>query len=131
MAFIKYKPLTPKFNFYKVITEYPKYIYDYVNEEEIIFAYQTSKDVALFTDQKIILFNKRGFSKNIKEISSVPYHSIVTSTVFFGYLSSEIKITLYNNYPLTLRFNSKIDKVTIKKTYLLIEEAVKNKLKTK
>lgn len=127
MAFIKFKPLTPKFNFYKEITDYPKYIYDYIDNENIIFAYRTRKDVALFTDRKIILFNKRGLSKQIKEISSIPYHSIVTSTVFFGYLSSEIKITLYNNYPLTLKFNSKIDKVTIKKTYLLIERSVKEK----
>lgn len=127
MAFIKFKPLTPKFNFYKEITDYPKYIYDYIDNEKIIFAYRTRKDVALFTDRKIILFNKRGLSKQIKEISSIPYHSIVTSTVFFGYLSSEIKITLYNNYPLTLKFNSKIDKVTIKKTYLLIERSVKEK----
>lgn len=131
MAFMKFKPLTPKFNFYKEITTFPKYIYDYIDDEKIIFGYQTKKDVALFTDQKIILFNKRGFSKNIKEISSIPYHSIVTSTVFFGYLSSEIKITLYNSYPLTLKFNSTIDKVTIKKTYMLIEKAVKNKLKNK
>jgi hypothetical protein len=36
MAFIKFKPLTPKFNFHKVIDELP---------------YQTYKDVALFTDK--------------------------------------------------------------------------------
>jgi hypothetical protein len=132
MAFIKFKPLTPVFNFHKQITkDYPKYIYDYINDEAIIFAYATKKDIALFTDKQIVLFNKRGFGKSIKEISAIPYHSIVTSSVFFGPLSSTIKLTLYNTFPLTLSFLNKIDKVIIKKTYMLIENKVKNKLKEK
>jgi hypothetical protein len=130
MAFIKFKPLTPKFNFYKEIKaeDIPKYVYDYINNEKIVYAYRTHKDVALFTDKQIVLFNKKGANKNIKEVSAIPYHSIVTSSVFFGKFTSEIKITLYNTYPLTLRFLSTIDKVTIKQTYMLIENKVKNKL---
>ncbi len=129
MAFMKFKPLTPKFNFHKEISlkEIPKYVYDYLNDETIFFSYQTHKDVALFTDKQIILFNKRGLGGSIKEVSVVPYHSIITTSVFFGKLTSEIRITLYNTYPLTLRFLSTIDKVTIKKTFMLIEEKVKNK----
>jgi hypothetical protein len=129
MAFIKFKPLTPKFNFHKEIKveDVPKYVYDYVNNEKIIFAYRTYKDVALFTDKQIILFNKRGTGNNIKEISAIPYHSMITTSVFFGQFTSEIKITLYNTYPLTLRFLRTIDKVTIKKTYMLIENKVKDK----
>ena len=127
MAFIKFKPLTPKFNFQREITEIPKYVHDYLDKEDILFAFQTSKDVALFTNKKIILFNKRGFGKHVKEVSSVPYHSIITSAVFFGSITSEIKLTLYNNFPLTLSFFSSVDKVTIKKTYMLIEKNVKNK----
>lgn len=130
MAFMKFKPLTPKFNFHKKIeqNDIPKYVGDYLsNDEQIIYAYRTHKDVALFTDCQIILFNKRGFSNNVKEISAIPYHSIVTTSVFFGQFSSDIKITLYNTYPLTLRFLSTIDKVTIKQTYMLIERKVKNK----
>lgn len=129
MAFMKFKPLTPKFNFHKEIKvdDIPKYVHDYINEEEIIFVYRTHKDVALFTDKQIILFNKRGSGNSIKEISAIPYHTIVTTTVFFGQFASEIKITLYNTYPLTLRFLNTIDKVTIKKTYMLIENKVKNK----
>jgi hypothetical protein len=130
MAFIKFKPLTPKFNFYKEIKtdDIPKYVYDYISNEKIIYAYRTHKDVALFTDKQIVLFNKRGAGKSIKEVSAIPYHSIVTTAVFFGKFTSEIKITLYNTYPLTLRFLSTIDKVTIKQTYMLIENKVKNKL---
>jgi len=130
MAFMKFKPLTPKFNFHKAIKadEMPKYVDDYVSEDEhIIFAYRTHKDVALFTDKQIILFNKRGFSNGIKEISAIPYHSMVTTSVFFGQFTSDIKITLYNTYPLTLRFLKTIDKVAIKQTYMLIEKNVKNK----
>lgn len=129
MAFIKFKPLTPKFNFHKVIDELPKYVHDYIDDEKVLFAYQTYKDVALFTDKQIVLFNKRGFGNNVKEISAIPYHSIVTTAVFFGKFTSEIKITLYNSFPLTLRFLSTIDKVTIKKTYMLIEDKVKNKFR--
>lgn len=129
MAFIKFKPLTPKFNFNKQISknELPKYVHDYITDENVIYAYRTSKDVALFTDKQIVLFNKRGIGKHVKEISAIPYHSIVTTAVFFGQLSSEIKITLYNTYPLTLRFLSNIDKVIIKETYMLIENKVKEK----
>jgi hypothetical protein len=130
MAFMKFKPLTPKFNFYKEvkIDEVPKYVYDYIISEKVIYAYRTHKDVALFTDKQIVLFNKRGASKSIKEISAIPYHSIVTTSVFFGKFTSEIKLTLYNTYPLTLRFLSTIDKITIKQTYMLIENKVKSKL---
>ncbi len=129
MAFIKFKPLTPKFNFHKQIdiTEMPKYVNDYIEGEKIVFAYRTHKDVAVFTDKQVVLFNKRGFGNNVKEISAIPYHSIVTTAVFFGSLVTDIKITLYNTYPLTLRFLSSVDKVIIKKTYMLIENAVKNK----
>lgn len=130
MAFIKFKPLTPKFNFHKEIKKYdvPKYVGDYISEDEqIVFAYRTHKDVALFTDKQIILFNKRGFSNNVKEVSAIPYHSMVTTSVFFGQFTSDIKITLYNTYPLTLRFLKTIDKVIIKQTYMLIEQKVKNK----
>ncbi|HHT37921.1 MAG TPA: PH domain-containing protein [Mollicutes bacterium] len=129
MAFMKFKPLTPKFNFNKQIStdELPKYVNDYINDEEVLFAYRTRKDVALFTDKQIVLFNKRGIGKHVKEISAIPYHSIVTSAVFFGQFTSQIKITLYNTYPLTLSFLSAIDKVAIKKTYMLIENKVKNK----
>lgn len=129
MAFIKFKPLTPKFNFHKQIEigEIPKYVNDYIDHEKIIFAYRTHKDVALFTNKKIVLFNRRGIKKNIKEVNSIPYHSIVTTSVFYGQFTSEIRITLYNTYPLTLRFLSTVDKVTIKKTYMLIENEVKNK----
>ena len=128
MAFIKFKPLTPRFNFKSEIKDnYPSYVYDYIHDEKIIFAYKTGKDVALFTDKQIILFNKRGFGSHIKEVSAIPYHSIVTSAVFFGQVNSLIKITLYNTYPLTLSFFKTIDKVEIKKTYMLIEEHVKNK----
>ncbi len=127
MAFMKFRPLTPKFNFYKEINALPKYVNDYIDDEEVLYSYRTRTDVALFTNKKIILFNKRGLGKNVKEINSVPYHSIITSSVFFGNISSEIKLTLYNTYPLTLRFLNTIDKVTIKKTYMLIEKSVKNK----
>ncbi len=130
MAFMKFKPLTPKFNFHKEIKidDIPKYVYDYISDEKIVYAYRTHKDVALFTTKQIVLFNKRGMGNNIKEISAIPYHSIVTTSVFFGKLTSEIRITLYNTYPLTLRFLSTIDKVTIKQTYMLVEKEVKNKL---
>ena len=129
MAFMKFKPLTPKFNFYKALSvdEIPKYVYDYINDEKLVFVYCTNKDVALFTDKQIILFNKRGLGNSVKEISAIPYHSIVTTSVFFGQFISDIKITLYNTYPLTLRFLKTVDKVTIKKTYMLIENKVKNK----
>lgn len=129
MAFIKFKPLTPKFNFHKQIEagEIPKYVNDYIQDDKVIYAYRTHKDVALFTDKQIVLFNKRGFGNNIKEISAISYHSIVTSSVFFGKFTSEIRITLYNTYPLTLRFLSTIDKVIIKKTNMAIESRVKNK----
>lgn len=129
MALMKFKPITPRFNFVKImdLQNIPKYVYDYVNDDKIIFAYRTYKDVAIFTNKRIILFNKIGIFKDVKEISSIPYHSIVTAAVYFGTVSSQIKLTLYNVYPVTLRFLSKIDKVKIKETFMVINERIKEK----
>ncbi|MDD3048520.1 MAG: PH domain-containing protein [Bacilli bacterium] len=132
MAFIKFKPLTPKFNFHSILSvkDMPKYVHDYIDKDEkVMFAYNTSKDVAIFTNKQIILFDKNGLFHNIKEISSIPYHSIVTSSVYFGAVTTEIRLTLYNTFPLTLRFLGSVDKVQIKYTYMLLQRQIKDKYK--
>lgn len=132
MAFVKFKPLTPKFNFYSILEhkDLPKYVHDYIgHDEKIMYAYKTRNDVALFTDKQIILFDKNGLFHNIKEISTIPYHSIVTSSVYFGIINTEIRLTLYNNFPLALKFLGTVDKVIIKYTYMLMQKHIKDKYK--
>ena len=60
MAYVKYKELTKYFNFNKEIEikELPKYVLDYVNDNEKIYkAYKTKRDKAVFTDKRMILFD--------------------------------------------------------------------------
>ena len=56
MAYIKYKEITKYFYFSKYLekSKLPKYVKDYVFDDEcILTAYKTSTDHGIFTDKKI------------------------------------------------------------------------------
>ena len=61
MAYIKFKELTKYFDF-KIETEpkdLPEYVIEYSSKEEkIILGYKNSKDYILFTDKKMVLFDR-------------------------------------------------------------------------
>lgn len=107
MAYIKFKELTKYFNFNKKIEigELPKYVLDYVLENEnIIAAYRTSRDRAVFTDKRMILFDVTPYTRN-KKIHILPYKNISTSAIMFGVTKSKILISFDSGYQLRLDFS--------------------------
>ena len=79
MAFIKFKPIASHFNFFVSMTknglstEDLNYIDD---EEEILLAFRSKRDLAIFTDKRIILIDKKGFRGFRKSIYAIKYESI-------------------------------------------------------
>lgn len=69
------------FNFYGEI-DIPKFIMEFVSiKEESLFAMKTIRDVALFTDKKILICDKQGITGEKTEYYAIPYKSIVTFSV--------------------------------------------------
>ncbi len=106
MAYIKYKELTRYFNFQNEVdsTTLPKYVLDYVSEDEkVLAAYKTKKDFGVFTDRKILLFDQQSLIGS-KEIHSIYYGSISTYSISFRLNLADMIIYLDSGYPMRLRF---------------------------
>ncbi len=121
MAYIKFKELTKYFNFNKKIEigELPKYVLDYVlDNEEIIAAYRTSRDRAVFTDKRMILFDVTPYTRN-KKIHILPYKNISTSAIMFGGSKAKLLISFDSGYQLRLDFSrmSPDDKKSLRLLY--------------
>lgn len=128
MAYIKYKELTKYFNFNKKIdtSSLPQYVLDYLyNGENIIASYKTSRDKAIFTDRRMILFDVTPIIKR-KKIHIIPYKSISTSAIVFNRKSSAILASFDSGYQIRLDFTlmSADDKTSLR---LLYYEIMKNK----
>ena len=106
MAYIKYKELTKYFNFSKEIDvkDLPSYVTDYLGKDEKIFkAYKTTRDKALFTDTRMILFDVNPIV-NSKKIHIIPYKSISSGAVLFKFKSGAILLSFDSGYQLKLNF---------------------------
>lgn len=106
MAYIKYKELTKYFDFYSEvdINKLPKYVYDYLDDnEKILRGYRTRRDKGIFTDKKMVLFDLKpiGFKK---KIHIIPYKSMSSSAILFKRNGAEIQITMDSGYQLRLVF---------------------------
>ena len=93
-------------SFSKVLNkkELPGYIKHYVLEDEnVLVAYKTSRDHAIFTDNKIVIFDTL---KKIgrKEIYTLPYKNIISVSVTFDIIDAELVLYLECGYPIKLRF---------------------------
>ena len=65
MAYIKFKELTKYFDFKDETNPFdlPDYTKEYVEKEEkILMGYKNSKDYVVFTDKKMILFDRDTFT---------------------------------------------------------------------
>lgn len=106
MAYIKYKELTKYFNFNKrlEIESLPKYVLDYVdNDEKIIASYKTSRDKSVFTDKRMILFDVTPFTKK-KKVHILPYKSIDTATIEYNIGTVALFLSFISGYQLRLNF---------------------------
>ena len=107
MAYIKYKEITKYFYFSNVLDKkkLPKYVKDYVFEDEqILTAYKTKTDHGIFTTKKIVLFDNYSLFGTKKQIYSIPYTTISTSSVIFYPKSAELSFFLDCGYPVRLKF---------------------------
>lgn len=125
MAYIKFKELTKYFDFKDEILEenLPDYTKEYVEDNEhIVMGYKNSKDYVVFTDKKMILFDRDTLAVYYKKIHIIPYVSISSSAINFKPGKVEILFSLDSGYQLHINF---IDmnhdkKENIKKVYKLM-----------
>ena len=107
MAYIKFKELTKYFDLKTEvdIAKLPDYAKEYVEEKEkIVFAYKNNKDYAVFTDRKLILFDRDPLAIYYKKIHIIPYRSISTSAINFKPGKVELLFSLDSGYQVHLNF---------------------------
>ena len=107
MAYIKFKELTKYFDLKKEVKEddLPEYAKEYVDDKEkIILSYKNNKDYAVFTNKRIILFDRDVLSVYYKKIHMVPYISVSTSAINFKPGKVELLLSLDSGYQIHLNF---------------------------
>ena len=126
MAYIKYKELAQYFNFYKKmdINNLPAYVTDYVGVNEYVMnAYETMRDKCIFTDKKLVLFDRRGLG-GTKKIHFFPYKSISSSAILYKKNKISLLFSFDSGYQLKLNFirMSPSDTTELRKTYFFMME---------
>lgn len=107
MAYIKFKELSKYFDFKEEIAtdRLPDYAKEYVsNKESIIGSYKNSKDYAVFTDKKMILFDRDTLAVYYKKIHIFPYTSISSSAINFKPGKVELLFSFDSGYQLHINF---------------------------
>lgn len=107
MAYIKFKELTKYFDLSKEVAtkELPDYAKEYVDDnEKVILSYKNSKDYAVFTNKKMILFDRDALAVYYKKIHIIPYVSISTSAINFKPGKVELLLSLDSGYQIHLNF---------------------------
>ena len=134
MAYLKTKEITKYFYFYKELEpkELPKYVTDYIDEDEkILCAYKTRRDKGVFTDKKILLFDVKGLSLTSKQIHTIPYNSVSSLAIMFDLTRAALYFYLDSGYPLVLKFrNMKADdKTKLRELYSRISKIIRTNKK--
>ena len=129
MAYIKFKELTHYFNFNKKleVKELPDYINHYLSAgEPIVAAYSTLRDKCIFTDRKLVLFDRHGNFGISKKIHMFPYKNISTSAILFRGGMVAMLFTMNSGYQVRLNFvhMSAEDKTEIRKVYYNMIEKI-------
>lgn len=127
MAYIKFKELTKYFDFKTEVFEesLPDYAKEYVsNKEKILIGYKNSKDYVVFTDKKMILFDRDTLAVYYKKIHIFPYSSISSSAINFKPGKVELLFSFDSGYQLHINFNemNREKKENLKKVYLTMME---------
>ncbi len=107
MAYIKFKELSKYFDFKEEVVEdkLPDYAKEYVEDSEhIIIGYKNLKDYAVFTDKKMILFDRDTLAMYYKKIHIIPYQSVSTSAINFKPGKVELLFSLDSGYQLHINF---------------------------
>ena len=107
MSYIKFKELAKYFDFKTEVPEdkLPEYAKEYVEDnEKIIQGYKNLKDYVVFTDKKMILFDRDTLAVYYKKIHMIPYSSISTSAINFKPGKVELLFSLDSGYQLHVNF---------------------------
>ena len=107
MAYIKFKELTKYFDLKAEVEldKLPEYTTEYVDEsEKILQAYKNSKDYAVFTDKRLILFDRDTLAVYYKKIHVIPYISISSSAINYKPGKVELLLSLDSGYQVHLNF---------------------------
>ena len=107
MAYIKFKELSKYFDFKEEISidNLPDYAREYVSSKETILgSYKNSKDYAVFTDKKMILFDRDTLAVYYKKIHIFPYTSISSSAINFKPGKVELLFSFDSGYQLHINF---------------------------
>lgn len=129
MSYIKFKELAKYFDFKDEVSieSLPEYAQEYVsNKENIILAYKNSKDYVVFTDKKMILFDRDTLAVYYKKIHYIPYKSISTSAINFKPGKVELLFSLDSGYQLHINFieMNHAKKENVKKTYKIMMDSI-------
>lgn len=107
MAYIKFKELSKYFDFKTEVEpeNLPDYAQEYVEStEKILLGYKNLKDYVVFTDKKMILFDRDPMAMYYKKIHIIPYMSISTSAINFKPGKVELLFSLDSGYQLHINF---------------------------
>lgn len=107
MAYIKFKELSKYFDFKLEVNpnDLPDYTKEYVSSsEKILLGYKNSKDYVVFTDKKLILFDRDPMAVYYKKIHTIPYKSISTSAINFKPGKVELLFSFDSGYQLHINF---------------------------
>jgi len=107
MAYIKFKELTKYFDLKTEVNieNLPEYTTEYVDSSErIVMAYKNSKDYAVFTDKRLILFDRDTLAVYYKKIHVIPYVSISSSAINYKPGKVELLFSLDSGYQVHLNF---------------------------
>lgn len=108
MAYIKFKELAKYFDFKTEVNE--ESLQDYAKEyidndkERFVFAYKNSKDYIVFTDKRMILFDRDTLAVYYKKIHIIPYKSISSSAINYKPGKVELLFSLDSGYQLHINF---------------------------
>ena len=107
MSYIKFKELSKYFDFKTEVgaMDLPDYTKEYVEDNEtILMGYKNSKDYVVFTDKKMILFDRDTLAVYYKKIHIIPYRSVSTSAINFKPGKVELLFSFDSGYQLHVNF---------------------------
>ena len=107
MAYIKFKELAKYFDFKKEVldSELEEYAREYIDSrEKFLLAYKNNRDYIIFTDKRMLLFDRDTLGVYYKKIHIFPYTSISSSAINFKPGKVELLFSLDSGYQLHINF---------------------------
>ncbi|MDD3048519.1 MAG: PH domain-containing protein [Bacilli bacterium] len=130
MAFIKFKPIGSKENFYQTLSnDEIKANLDKILEprEDIIIGFKSFRDMGVFTNKRIILVNKKGVRGFCQSVLSIKYDSISSYCLNVHSVDSSIELIFDSGYQMILNFLKPIPLDDMYLVYRYISDYVLNK----